>query len=388
VNIKTTLKSSVAAAALFAIAAPVAPSVNAADDTLKSGNKNNLKISGYVVRSLMYADDGESESLFQTDGGVTSSRVRWIADGTVNASTTAGAMVELTLPISNAQASMTLNNGISPTGATETASASTWGIRHQFVWVKHKKMGKVSLGRTNTASNGRSEVTFSAVNMVDDSSASNFGDGISFIDTTGARDSISTVTVGAAYTNIDGRGRDDVIRYDSPRIAGLTVAMSAINGGDWDLGMDYRLKTGPVKIRIGAQYQNQAATSPTVGSSHSISGAALHDSGVNATLAYGRQNLIGNQARRGNDPKFWYWNVGYRAKIFSVGGTNFSVNMNQTKDLQANNTDGTALGVTVAQLFDPIGSNIGISYKNYSFDSDTNNFEDVDVITLQTIFNF
>jgi predicted porin len=388
VNIKTTLKSSVAAAALFAIAAPVAPSVNAADDTLKSGNKNSLKISGYVSRSVFYADDSESEQLFQSDGGVSTTRVRWIANGTVNETVTAGAMIEMSLPQSNAQGSLSLAGAATgPAGATDSASASTWGIRHQFVWVKHKKMGKISLGRTNAASNGRSEVTFSAVNMIDDSSASNFGDGINFIDTTGATPSISTITVGAAYTNIDGRGRNDVIRYDSPRFAGLTVAVSALEGGDWDIGADYRMKTGPVKIRIGAQHNNNASTSVTVGGSTSISMAALHDSGVNGTFAYGQQHLIETPGR-GSDPRFIYFNVGYRAKIFGVGGTNFSFSLNQTDDLQANNSEGTAIGLTVAQLFDPIGSNIGLSYKNYSFDSNTNNFEDVDVITLQTIFNF
>jgi predicted regulator of Ras-like GTPase activity (Roadblock/LC7/MglB family) len=61
VNIKTTLKSSVAVAALFAVAAPVA---NAADDTLKSGTKNSLTISGQVVRAIYHADDGVSDKTF------------------------------------------------------------------------------------------------------------------------------------------------------------------------------------------------------------------------------------------------------------------------------------------------------------------------------------
>jgi len=52
VNIKTTLKTSVAAAALFAVAAPVATPASAADDTLSSGNKNSLKISGYIAKSI------------------------------------------------------------------------------------------------------------------------------------------------------------------------------------------------------------------------------------------------------------------------------------------------------------------------------------------------
>ncbi len=105
-NYKSTLKSSVAAAALFAIAAPVAPSVNAADDTLKSGNKNSLSISGQVVRALYYADDGKNSQFFHSDGGITSTRVRWVAKGTLDENVTMGATCELNSPLSNSQASL------------------------------------------------------------------------------------------------------------------------------------------------------------------------------------------------------------------------------------------------------------------------------------------
>jgi len=387
-NIKATLKSSVAAAALFAIAAPVAPSANAADDTFKSGNKNSLTMSGYVARGLFYADDGVDEALFQSGGGISTTRLRWIAKGTVNESVTAGAMLEMTLPQSSAQGSLSLNNGTSFGTQVDAATDTAWGIRHQFVWVNHKKMGKISLGHTNAASNGRSETTFSGVNFADDSSASNMGDGIRFISTTDATPSISTVTVGTAFTNLDGRGRDDVVRYDSPRFAGLAVALSAIRGGDWDVGLDYRNKTGPIKYRIQGQYNSNAATSTTVGGSVSFGGAFLHDSGLNGAVAWGQESRIG-QATAGRDEQEFYWfDVGYRAKIFGIGGTNFSFNINETSDRQVNSSDATAIGFTVAQLFDPIGSNMAISYKSYSFDTDTGTFDDIDVLSLVTVFNF
>ena len=388
VNIKTTLKSSVAAAALFAIAAPVAPSVNAADDTLSSGNKNNLKISGYVARSIFYADDGFSDSVFLTDGSTSRTRVRWIANGTLNENVTAGAMIEMDVPLSNSRNAMTL--GTVGTDGTENSQSSNWGVRHQFVWVNHKKMGKISLGQTNTASNGKSETTFSGTNMVDLSGNNPFGAGISFIDTTTSGSPITTtVTPGNAYTNLDGRSRADVLRYDTPRFAGLAVAASYIAGGDWDVGADYRAKFGGVRVRVQAQYNSNMATSATTHSSASVSAAALHDSGVNAAFAYGQRNInnVAN-AGRGDDPFFYYFNIGYRAKIFSVGGTNFSFNWNTTENLAAANSDGDAVGFSVAQIFNPIGANMVFSYRNYSYDTATATFDDIDVISLQTVFNF
>jgi hypothetical protein len=388
VNIKTTLKSSVAAAALFAIAAPVAPSVNAADDTLKSGNKNSLTVSGQVVRTLFYADDGLDEASFQSDGGITSSRVRWVAKGTVNENMTMGATMELNAPLSNPQASLLLNNGTSPGASTDTATQTAWGVRHQFIWVKHKRMGKVSLGQTNSASNGRSETTFSGVNMAADSGGTTFGTGNRFIDTTAGTQSISATTVGAVFTNFDGRSRTDVLRYDSPRFNGLALAVSAIAGGDWDVGADYRVKTGAIKIRIQAQHNNNGATSATVGGSTSFSAAALHDSGLNAAFAYGRRELDGNASANVDDPTMWDFDIGYRAKIFGIGPTNFSFNRQTTDDLSGNDTEAVSTGFTIAQIISPVGASMALGYKNYAFDTATNTFDDIDVISLQTVFKF
>jgi len=382
VNYKSTLKSSVAAAALFAIAAPVAPSVNAADDTLKSGNKNSLTISGQVVRSLFYGDDGQSEALFQADGSITQSRVRWVAKGTVNESVTMGATVEVNTPLSNNQAALTLNDGTSPSNGTDN-NAIAFNTRHTFIWVNHKRMGKISLGHTNSASNGRSETTFSGVNMAADSGGITFGSGISFIDTTTGTNSISTVQVGDVFTNQDGRSRTDVLRYDTPRFGGMALAASSHAGGGWDVGADYRWKNGPVKFRAQAQYNNISATSATIREGYSFSAAALHDSGLNGAFAFGKGTVT-----NATNPKFIDFDVGYRAKIFGVGSTNFSLNIQHSDDVAARDSDARSVGITAAQIFTPVGASMALTYKNYSFDTSTNTFEDVDVLSLQTIFSF
>ena len=162
-------------------------------------------------------------------------------------------------------------------------------------------------------------------------------------------------------------------------------------GGNWDVGADYRAKFGGVRIRVQAQHNNVSATSRPVAGSSSVSAGFLHDSGVNAAFATGWQHLDNSPARVGGDGKFWYFNVGYRAKIFAVGGTNISFNWNRTEELVAtagNNSEGDAVGFSIAQIFNPIGANMVLSYRNYSFDTDTATFEDVDVISLQTVFNF
>ena len=407
-NIKTTLKSTVAVAALFAVAAPVA---NAADDTFKSGNKNSLKISGQVARALWHADDGVSEKVFNTESSWTSSRVRWIASGKVNENVTAGATIEAQIPSSNAAASMTL--GTQQADGTQNA-AGIWGVRHQYVWVSHKKFGKLTLGNTDPGSNGSSEANYSMNGMFGGSAPADYGSGIFYQNTaTASAPTASTATVGAATTNIDGISRTDVVRYDTPRFVGVQAKVGLMAAGNWDVGLNYAGKFGPVKVKAKAGYADtNAAASANFNASGSIT--ALHDSGLNATFAIGKTNYAGGASKsvdgqaNGNaqavdtnfdgvaDPHFVYYAVGYNAKIFGAGGTGFLFGYNHAENVVqlANHDDNESdnYSFSVVQKFDSIGAQIGLKYQSHSYDSKTNTvqntFDDVDVIALQTVFAF
>jgi len=407
VNIKTTLKSSVAVAALFAVAAPVA------NADIKNGNKNSLTVSGQVVRALFHADDGTSEKTFQGGGNWTASRVRWIASGKVNENVTAGATIEMNIPISQVTGSEALGT---PSGIDSAQSDSTWAIRHQYVWVKHKKLGKLSMGNTDPAANGTSEADFTGTGMFAMSDGDSFGSSVQFVNTTiASAPAASGVTVGAAISNFDHVSRTDVIRYDTPRFVGLQLKVGAISGGEWDVSANYSSKFGPVKVKARAGYTNQSAVQGSANFIASGSVSVLHDSGLLATFALGKQNFSGPDSKSSGgtrvngtnlgvdtnnngteDPHFIYFGVGYNAKIFNAGQTAFYVKWNQTEDAVrvANNDDneGESIGFAVVQKFSAIGAQIGLEYMKYSFDSKSNTtnntFDDVDVISLQTIFAF
>jgi len=378
VDIKTVLKSSVAAAALVAIAAP------AANADIKNSNKNSLTVGGYVTKSLVYADDGTEDQLFVTDGGTSESRVRWIASGKLNENVTAGAGIELEIPLSNDQATMTLGaNGNSDNTTT------TWEIRHQYVWVSHKKFGKLSLGQTNAAANGATEASLSGTTSIDLSGNKTFAQGVGFADPiTGGR-SASGVTVGGAFTNFDMTSRTDVIRYDAPKFAGLGLSASLNAGGGGEFGAVYSGKFGGVKVLAKAGYSNLAATTTTYDNHVGGSLAVLHDSGINASVSYSTADLGPTTSTGRDDPSNKYVTLGYKAKIFGVGGTNFNFKWSETEDLTANGTEATSIGFTAIQYYDAIGAYVGVNYQNYEYETTTNkDLDDVDVITLTTLFNF
>ncbi len=377
-NIKTVLKSSVAAAALLAIAAP------AANADIKNSNKNSLTVGGYVTKALMWADDGTSDQLFITDGQTEQSRVRWLASGKLNENVSAGAAIEMEIPLSNANTSAALNQ---KTGESTTDTAA-WGIRHQYVWVSHKKFGKIKLGNTDAAGNGTAQANLSGLTGV--MSNESFGQGITFVDPITGGVSSSGVTVGTTLNDFDMTSRTDVIRYDAPKFAGLGLSASLNGGGGTEFGAVYSGKFGGVAVLAKAGYSNVSGTSTTVDDITAGSLAVLHDSGLNASVSYGTQDFKANTPGR-DDPTNLYLSLGYKAKIFGTGGTNFAVKWANTDDLLNQGDEATAISLNAQQNFDAIGAFVNLSWVRYEYETLTNkdlDLDDIDVITLQTLFNF
>ncbi len=385
-NIKSTLKTSVAATALFALASPVATPGYAADDTFKTGNKNSVTMSGYVTKTLQYADDGSEEQLFITDGGTSESRIRWIAKGTVNESVSMGAMIELEIPASNNNTSQSFGDNGENSGPTTDETA--WAIRHQYVWVNHKKFGKLSLGNTNAAGNGSAEAQLSGTTWIDNTDGAPFGQGHFFVEVSSPSLPVrSAIKVSNTLSNFDATSRTDVIRYDTPKFGGLGLAASLNGGGGGEVAGKYSGKFGPVKVLAKASYSGRSSTSTTFDGRLALSFAALHDSGINFSVAHGTDSRKTSSATTADPWNLW-GAVGYKAKIFGAGGTNINVHYNRTTHLAAKGDNADSVGFTISQDIDAVGAKLGIGYVNYELERAGNTFDDIDVIYLSTIFNF
>jgi len=410
VKIKYILKSSVAAAALFALAAPVA---NAANENVMSSKNSSLTVSGQVVRSIFHADDGHDEAMFHAGGKVTSSRVRWIASSKFNQNINVGAKIEMNIPLGNAQGSMTLTGGQSGDGAGDgTTNTNAWGIRQEYIWVKHKKFGSIRMGHTDGASNGTAEKNMVGISNEDSNGTTN-GTGITFINTTGAA---GAETVGAAITavnnNHDGASRQDVLRYDTPKFNGFSAAVATMGDANWDVGLGYSGKFGPLAVVWAAGYYDRHTGSTTVQYDLATSGGIKHDSGLNASFSLGKRQYKGHGAGEdtsraavaheagsagGATWSRWasdsaYFSIGYQAKIFSLGGTNFSVSHQSTDNYSKNADEFEAVTLSAEQSFSSIGAKVMIQYSTMELEQYSagvkQTFSDIDTLTLQTIFAF
>jgi len=416
-NIKTILKSSVAATALFALAAPVSTTAMAGpDETFSSGQKTNLKMSGFVARAIWHADDGTSEKTFMSGQPGAPSRIRWVASGTLSDSVTAGATMEMSMPNAYTEGSATLQGAAIAADGTDGADTGTWGIRHEYVWVNHKKFGKLSLGHTNIASTGRGEISANGTDY--SRSGRNYGRGLNFINTTAAANVTSANTVSNTSNDLD-VSRTDNLRYDTPTFFGAKASVALHASGESSVGLNYGGKFGAFAVKAGLGYIDRSARA---GSSNFIalgSIAVTHDSGINLSYQTGKENFAGNlsktssgemtgQAQGGtldsnnlggrDDPYFHGFQLGYLApKLVSVGKTAFAVTHMSANNISENDGEATNWSVRVKQSFDALGASMSLSYQNYSYDSEgevtvgtmvNEDYADIDVIALQTTFNF
>jgi hypothetical protein len=403
VNIKTILKSSVAASALFAFAAPVSMTAMAADE-FGTGSPTKLVMSGRITRAIWHADDGVNDKLFLTSGD-DESRIRWIASGTLSDTVTAGATLEMSMPLSQSKSTATLHGGTTPNIGGSDGTDTAFAIRHEYLWVNHKTMGKLTLGQASVATDGVGNK--SPTGTVYSRSGKTFGDGLTFIDTTGVS-AVSTNTVGAVFSDLN-TTRTDVIKYDSPTFAGFKAAISRDSSSKVQTALRYSGKFNAVSVTVGLGYLTGATTTNYT----ALGGmSATHDSGWNISYQTGKKAFTGNVGGGstsgipidtnnlgGRDDAYFHGGqIGYKMpKLVSVGSTAFAVSIYNGQNMKENDGDAESWGIRMQQNFDALGARVSLGYSVYSYDAESEvtfgtevdeDYDDIDVIALQTVFNF
>lgn len=389
-NMKTILKTSVAAAALMAIAAPV----SAQNISRESGrDKVNLKIYGQVNRAVMWGDDGGNDRIMSVDNGVSTTRFGFIATAPVTADLTFGAQIETEIGSNRSDNVSVSSNTFTSTTLDNGQGQTTFTERLMEVSIDHKRFGKITLGQGSEAGDGITENNLTgAVNVIGMLAYTSHGSNFRLYDTT-ARVNVAT-TLGNSATYFD-QSRDDRVRYDSPKFFDTWLSGSFTSGGETGVALRHDRKYGQFKVVAGVAYSNLGGTNTSIEDEVAGSLAVLHDSGLNAFFAAGNRNnkkvtsgtaTTGDQARR--DANFIGGGVGYIAKIFGVGPTAFAVDWINTENGTNLSTvtgelETTRWGIGVEQTFSDIGASAYLGYSNYDTDianTPTVTLDDVNIV--------
>jgi hypothetical protein len=309
-------------------------------------------LSGQVSRAVNVVDDGVDTKAYFVDSDASNSRVRLV--GTVQATedVTVGTRIEVAIA----------PNESSEVSQIREESGDFFDQRWAEVSIGSRRLGKLSIGKGDTASNNTAEVDLSQTGVIQSSSVADIAGGILFRQKNDA--TLTAVRVSNAFKNFDGLSRKNRIRYDTPVFHGFRLAVSAVSDRRTDASLWWEGKGSGFTAAgaFGFADPNEIDTHCQFDGSFSM----LHAStGLNVTLAAGLKDR-----KNRSDQSHFYVKGGWLKRFFSVGQTAFGIDYAKSGNLPTGNDDGWSVGAAIVQQFETIGTELYLQYRHYTLDRD------------------
>jgi len=364
---RKTLQTSVAAAALFAFAAPFAGPASAAGNTIVNGKSQvKIAITGQLSRVVSIVNDGNTTNIHHTSNQFSGNRVRFIGTAKAWENLTIGTRIEFQFNnrASNNSGNFTAGASLDEDqGDLKTNTGDFIDARYQDLTFAGG-FGKIYVGKGDSASNGTSEVDLSGTIIASNPSVADMGfGGSNFLASPAAglspdpniNPAVAGPRASTVFTSFDGLSRTQRVRYDTPSFGGFKVAVGLNQGPRGDAAIRYSGSFGGSKVSAAIAWSNRDGSTTSIGNQWNGSGSFLHSSGFSMTLAGGTREVTGAADVPGrDDPMFIYAKLGYKAKLSDMGTTNFFVAYQNTQDLVVDDlnvgSDATFWGFGVVQI--------------------------------------
>lgn len=317
----------------------------------------DVSLYGHLNRGVLWSDNGDSSKAFFVDNANSQSRLGLTASVAPSENITVGGRIEYGLSTNS-------TNDVSQND-TNGATSGNWNLRWADISLGSKTIGKASLGHGSTASDGTSEIDFSGTGVVTYSDVEALSGGqLWYNDRT---NTLTDVRVKNVFNNMDGLGRDDRLRYDSPSFGGFSFSTSAVSGDAYDAVIRYSREYGDTKVAAAVAWASPGDAIASVDNQYNGSISVLLGNGLNATFAAGGQDFR-EDAR--DDATTWYGKLGYQMDVCSLGKTSLSVDYGEHKDIMSNNEKGKTWSIAAVQDIPSWGTEFYLAYRNYKLDSD------------------
>jgi hypothetical protein len=327
----------------------------------------DVNLYGHLNRGFLWSDNGDSSKVSFVDNSNSQSRLGLNALVSPSEGLKVGGKIEYGIK-SNASTDISQNE-------TNDATSVNWNLRQADIFFDSDSYGKFSIGHGSTASDGTAEVDLSGTSVVSYSSVDAISGGQFFYDAD--TDTLTEFRVKNIYNNMDGLGRDDRFRYDSPTVAGLTLSGSAVSGDAFDTALKYSRAYGDTKVAAAIAWANPADTNVSVDNQYNGSMSVLLGNGLNATVAAGLREMTDDGR---DDSTNWYGKLGYRLDICSLGTTSLSVDYGESADIRSDGETGKTWSVAMVQDIPSWSTEFYLAFRNYNLDSDTESYDDVNAV--------
>lgn len=241
--------------------------------TARKGNRKvSLVISGQVNQALMIWDDGVDSDAFVINNGNSSTRFRFKGSAKINHDWSAGYYLEMEV-----RSAMSFRVSQADDDAPDSGGID---IRQSNLYIASKTLGKLTIGQQSP---GTDDLAFygSVAGIAghfqpDWHYGHNFklrgGAGITALNA-------DIFDISGSLNGIlffDGTTRQNVVRYDTPSIAGFVLTASWGEDDFWDVALRYAGEFGDFKVKAGIGYSEYDEDGPTtpVGEERSLTGTA------------------------------------------------------------------------------------------------------------------
>jgi hypothetical protein len=355
--------------------------------TARKGNRKvSLTISGQVTTALMAWDDGIDNDVYVTDttynGGTF---FQFAGNARINPNLSAGFQVVVGLDkgARTHQVDQDDDDGGAPGDTLMVMTLANW-------YLDHKALGRVTVGRINTATAGISTIDLGGAGVVANASFGYWQRNFFLIDNGAASGGGRwTDLLGGNTVNGASLSRANAISYTSPTVGGFSVAAAWGEDDIWDIGLRYAGEFSGFRVAAGIGYANNTSGVNEVVkddsglSEHSqIKGSAsiLHvasglfltgafvdqdggDSLADATLYYVQGGIAKNWTGLGNTVLYGEWarvDDGLRGK----SSDGFDSNAVANGIIQS--SEATVWGLGVVQHVDAAAMELYLSYRQFS----------------------
>jgi hypothetical protein len=368
--------------------------------TVRKGNRKvSLKLSGQVNRAMLYWDDGTDDDVYFVDVENSSTRFRLTGSGVISPGRTAGFRIEADWFIQNNSSAVsncmdtdfegaqcmalanTVGNSVSnsPYGTDASGKAEAGQVtdmRWSEVWIKDDRLGKLSLGKGDTATNGTSEVDLSGTSVAQYAGMADVGGAFQFRDNAG---NFTGVSLGDVYSQLDGLSRQNRLRYDTPSFGGFTLSTSVGADDFVDGALRFKKEWNSVRCAWAGGIAHDTNEKDDDFWRYSTSGSCLHTpSGLNLTLGYAEDDE-GSAATF--DQNWWFIKAGISRRWNSHGKTSISVQYAESADKLEDGDETQSFGVAFVQNIDSAALQLYIAYSHHDYDDNTiTNYDDLDFV--------
>ena len=346
----------------------------------RSKKTMKLVVSGHVNRAISFQDNGTESGFVHATSNFSRTRVRWIGTGKINDDLSVKTHIEL-----GNQSSIGTAQDVQDNGDDGVNGNGVLDERHIEFQITSKSLGKLYFGQGISGSESTSEVDLSGTAIMSlNGNAELIGGGETWqLNNAGA----GFGTVGQAFTNLDGLGRRDRIRYDTPKFAGFQITTSHANEDAWDVALRYGGSFGGVKIKAAIAHWD--AESRAANSGYNGSASVLLPFGLSITGGFGEQDDDRFNGAAADDTSWIYGKIGYRFKGLELGETRLFIDYSENESTRVVNDESYYWGVGAVQVLEPLGAELYVGYTNFNYERpNAADPDDVDRLAVGARFKF